>query len=54
MTTLTVRLPARLKSKLVRLSQGRTGGWVCERIEKAREHNNEPGNTDPGSTGEKK
>ena len=37
MTTLTVRLPVRLKEKVVRLSDGRTGDWVCERIEKARE-----------------
>lgn len=37
MTNLTIRLPQRLKEKLVRLSQGRTGEWVCDRIEKARE-----------------
>lgn len=37
MTTLTVRLPVRLKEKVVRLSDGRTGDWVCDRIEKARE-----------------
>jgi len=37
MTTLTVRLPVRLKEKVVRLSNGRTGDWVCERIVKARE-----------------
>ena len=37
MTTLTVRLPVRLKEKVVRLSDGRTGNWVCAKIEKARE-----------------
>ena len=37
MTTLTVRLPVRLKEKVVRLSDGRTGDWVCERIDKARD-----------------
>ena len=41
MTTLTVRLPVRLKEKVVRLSDGRTGNWVCDRIEKARERENE-------------
>jgi hypothetical protein len=39
MATLTVRLPSRLKEKVVRISNGRTGKWVCERIEKAREPN---------------
>lgn len=38
MTTLTVRLPVRLKEKVVRLSNGSTGDWVCARIEKAREN----------------
>lgn len=38
MTTLTVRLPVRLKEKVVRLSGGRTGDWVCAKIEKAREN----------------
>ena len=37
MTTLTIRLPVRLKEKVVRLSDGRTGNWVCAKIEKARE-----------------
>jgi len=37
MTTLTVRLPVRLKEKLVRLSDGRTGDWVCANIENTRE-----------------
>ena len=37
MTNLTVRLPVRLKGKLLRVSGGRTGEWVCDRIEKARE-----------------
>lgn len=37
MTSLTVRLPVRLKGKLLRVSGGRTGEWVCDRIEKARE-----------------
>lgn len=37
MTTLTVRLPVRLKEKVVRLSDGRTGDWVCAKIERARE-----------------
>jgi hypothetical protein len=41
MATLTVRLPVRLKEKVVRISNGRTGKWVCERIEKAREPNAE-------------
>ena len=41
MTHLTVRLPVRLKAKLLRLSGGRTGEWVCDRIEKARERDNE-------------
>ena len=41
MTTLTVRLPVRLKKKVVRLSNGRTGNWVCAKIEKARERENE-------------
>ena len=36
MTTLTVRLPVRLKEKVVRLSEGRTGDWVCAKIERAR------------------
>ena len=39
MATLTVRLPVRLKEKVVRLSKWRTGDWICERIEKAREPN---------------
>ncbi len=38
MTTLTVRLPVRMKEKVVRLSDGRTGDWVCSKIEKAREN----------------
>ena len=38
MTTLTVRLPVRLKKKVVRLSNGRTGNWVCAKIEKALEN----------------
>ena len=37
MTHLTIRLPVRLKEKLLRVSGGRTGEWVCDRIEKARE-----------------
>ena len=41
MTHLTVRMPVRLKAKLLRLSGGRTGGWICDRIEKARERDNE-------------
>ena len=41
MTNLTVRLPVRLKEKLLRLSGGRTGEWVCDRIEKARERESE-------------
>jgi hypothetical protein len=38
MSALTVRLPVRLKEKVVRLSNGRTGEWVCAKIEKAREN----------------
>lgn len=38
MTTLTIRLPVRLKEKVVRLSDGRTGDWVCAKIERAREN----------------
>lgn len=41
MTNLTIRLPVRLKDKLLRLSGGRTGEWACDRIEKARERENE-------------
>ena len=41
MTNLTVRLPVRLKERLLRLSGGRTGEWVCDRIEKARERESE-------------
>ena len=41
MTNLTIRLPVRLKDKLLRLSGGRTGEWVCDRIEKERERENE-------------
>jgi predicted DNA-binding protein len=37
MATLTVRLPSRMKEKVVRISNGRTGKWVREQIEKARE-----------------
>jgi hypothetical protein len=41
MTHLTIRLPVRLKEKLLRVSGGKTGEWVCDRIEKARERGNE-------------
>ena len=37
MTQLTIRMPVRLKEKLLRVSGGKAGGWVCARIEKARE-----------------
>ncbi len=37
MTTLTVRLPVRLREKLARISVGKSADWVCDRIEKARE-----------------
>lgn len=41
MTTLTVRLPVRLREKLARISGGKSADWVCDRIEKARERENE-------------
>lgn len=41
MTNLTIRLPVRLKEKLMRLSGGRTGEWVCDRIERAKAPENE-------------
>ena len=41
MTNLTIRLPVRLKEKLLRVSGGRTGDWVCERIERAKAPENE-------------
>ena len=41
MTNLTIRLPVRLKKKLLRVSGGKTGDWVCDRIERARERENE-------------
>lgn len=41
MTTLSVRLPVRLREKLVRVSGGKSAEWVCDRIEKARERENE-------------
>lgn len=41
MTHLTIRLPVRLKEKLLRLSEGKTGEWVCDRIERAKERENE-------------
>ena len=37
MTTLSIRLPVLLKEKLARLSDGRVGEWVRERIERARD-----------------
>jgi hypothetical protein len=37
MTTLSVRLPVRLREKLARISGDRAADWVCDRIEKARE-----------------
>ncbi len=37
MTTLSVRLPVRLREKLTRISDGKAAEWVCARIEKARE-----------------
>lgn len=37
MTTVTVRLPVRLKEKLSRLSGGRSGSWICSRVEEAEE-----------------
>jgi hypothetical protein len=41
MTQITIRMPVRLKEKLLRLSCGRTGEWVCDRLEKARDRENE-------------
>ena len=41
MTTLTVRLPVRLREKLARINGGKSADWVCDRIEKARERENE-------------
>lgn len=38
MTNLTIRLPVRLKEKLLRVSGGRTGEWVCAKIERVREN----------------
>jgi len=38
MTTLSVRLPVRLREKLARVSGDRAADWVCARIEKAREN----------------
>ena len=35
MTTLSVRLPVRMKEKLARISGGKAAEWVCARIEKA-------------------
>ena len=35
MTTLSVRLPVRLREKLARISGGKAAEWVCARIEKA-------------------
>ena len=40
MTNLTVRLPVRLKEKLLRVSGGRTGEWVCDRIDGADDPSN--------------
>jgi hypothetical protein len=37
MTTLSVRLPVRLREKLARISDGKAAEWVCARIEKARD-----------------
>ena len=37
MTTLTVRLPVRLREKLARISGGKAAEWVCASIEKARD-----------------
>lgn len=37
MTTLSVRLPVRLREKLARISGGKAAEWVCSRIEKARD-----------------
>lgn len=37
MTTLSVRLPVRLREKLARLSGGKAAEWVCARIAKARD-----------------
>lgn len=37
MTTLSVRLPVRLRDKLARISGGKAAEWVCARIEKARD-----------------
>ena len=41
MTNLTIRLPVRLKEKILRLSSGSTGEWVRERIERAKAPENE-------------
>jgi len=41
MTHLTIRLPVRLKEKLLLISEGKTGEWVCDRIERAKERENE-------------
>lgn len=37
MTTLSLRLPVRLKEKLARISDGKASDWVCQRIERARD-----------------
>ena len=37
MTTLSIRLPLILKEKLARLSDGRVGEWVRERIEREKD-----------------
>ena len=37
MTTLSVRLPARLKEKVLRLGGGQAATWICKVIEKTRE-----------------
>lgn len=37
MTTLTIRIPVRLRAKVDRISGGATAEWVCRRIERAHE-----------------
>lgn len=37
MAALSIRLPARLKEKLGRVSGGRSAKWICARIERARD-----------------
>lgn len=41
MTSLSIRLPVRLREKLARVSGGKAAEWVCARIEKARDGENE-------------